>query len=158
MTIQPIRARTALQRIASSSAGEQSIARHHVPEARTDAGTQGSGWLGSLFLGLSLVFVYLINGRELGTDDTFAASLLPLNILRGEGVYLENRRPGDVGLYGPIPFSMGDLTWAHRDDVSARARLGRPAPGRPTGRRAGFLSSRLGPRSSSWPSRKVSGW
>ncbi len=68
---------------------------------------QGSGWLGSLFLGLSLVFVYLINGRELGTDDTFGASLLPLNILRGEGVYLENRRPGDVGLYGPIPFSMG---------------------------------------------------
>jgi len=67
---------------------------------------RGAGWLGSLFLGLFLVFLYLINGREIGTDDTLTASLLPLYILRGEGVYLENRRPGNVGLNGPIPLYM----------------------------------------------------
>ncbi len=49
------------------------------------------GWLGSLALGALLLFIYLINGRDLGTDDTSSATLLPINILRGEGIYLENR-------------------------------------------------------------------
>jgi hypothetical protein len=49
------------------------------------------GWLASVVLGALLLFVYLINGRELGTDDTFSATLLPLNILRGEGIYLERK-------------------------------------------------------------------
>ena len=62
-----------------------------------------SGWLGSLFLGMALVFVYLINGRELGTYDTISASTLPLNILRGEGVYLDSRRMGDLRSKPALP-------------------------------------------------------
>ncbi|HEX3448894.1 MAG TPA: hypothetical protein VHS97_11605, partial [Isosphaeraceae bacterium] len=45
-----------------------------------------SGWLGSIFLGLALFLVYMSNGRELGTYDTISASLLPLRILRGDGI------------------------------------------------------------------------
>lgn len=63
----------------------------------------GSGWLGSLCLGIALVFVYMINGRELGTYDTISASLLPLHILRGDGIYLDSRRLGDVRLNPPFP-------------------------------------------------------
>ena len=57
---------------------------------------RGSGWLGSLFLGLALVFVYMINGRELGTYDTISASLLPLCILRGDGIYFDIKLLGNV--------------------------------------------------------------
>ena len=60
-------------------------------DQRVQAAPPRPGWLASIVLGALLLFVYLINGRELGTDDTFSATLLPLNILRGEGIYLENK-------------------------------------------------------------------
>ena len=41
-----------------------------------------SGWLGSLFLGLALFLVYLINGRELGTEDTYRRRGFRLNLAR----------------------------------------------------------------------------
>src|SRR6478735_7926318 len=49
----------------------------------------GRGWPGSTLLGLALFAVYLSNGREIGTYDTIPASLLPLTILRGEGLHLD---------------------------------------------------------------------
>jgi hypothetical protein len=63
------------------------------------------GWLGSLALGALLLFVYLINGRDLGTEDTFSATLLPINILRGEGIYLENRFYPKELVNVPLPFA-----------------------------------------------------
>ena len=57
--------------------------------AGSSAPAQHAGWLGSLFLGIALLAVYLINGRELGCDDTFSANLIPLNILRGHGISFE---------------------------------------------------------------------
>jgi len=67
------------------------------------AARRGSGWRGSLFLGLALVFAYMVNGRELGTYDTISASLLPLRILRGDGIYIDSRRQGDVRFNFPLP-------------------------------------------------------
>jgi hypothetical protein len=55
-----------------------------------------SGWLGSLFLGLALVVIYMINGRDLGTYDTIANSVLPFFILRGGGIYFDNEVMGHV--------------------------------------------------------------
>ncbi len=57
---------------------------------------QGSRWLGSLCLGLALVFIYMINGRDLGTYDTISTSLLPLFIVRGEGIYFDNKLMGNM--------------------------------------------------------------
>jgi hypothetical protein len=71
------------------------------PRLKATAG--GSGWLGSLFLGLALVFVYMINGRDLGTDDTISASMLPLFILRGDGIYFDNDHLGKVRSNRPLP-------------------------------------------------------
>jgi hypothetical protein len=62
-----------------------------------------SGWLGSLFLGLALLFAYLINGRDLGGYDTISASVLPLSILRGDGIYFDNEHWGRVDLNRPMP-------------------------------------------------------
>jgi hypothetical protein len=76
------------------------------PDRGKTTAAGGAGWSGSVFLGLFLAVVYLINERTIGPDDTMTASLLPFYILRGEGIYLENRRPGDVGLSGPIPHFM----------------------------------------------------
>jgi hypothetical protein len=57
---------------------------------------RGSGWLGSLCLGVALVFIYMINGRDLGTYDTISTSLLPLFIVRGEGIYFDNKLMGNM--------------------------------------------------------------
>ncbi len=67
------------------------------------APTHRSSWLGSSALGIMLLSIYLCNGRDIGSDDTFSATLLPLNILRGEGVYLDNPRLGDIGTNKNIP-------------------------------------------------------
>ncbi len=64
---------------------------------------QGSGWLGSLCLGLALVFIYMINGRELGTYDTISTSLLPLFIVRGEGINFDNKLMGNLKSNGTLP-------------------------------------------------------
>ncbi len=65
--------------------------RGTAPEQpRRPATPRGSGWLGSLSLGLALASVYLMNGRDMGTYDTIATTVLPLRILRGHGIYLDD--------------------------------------------------------------------
>jgi len=64
---------------------------------------QGSGWLGSQFLGVALVCAYMINGRDLGSYDTISATVLPLNILRGDGIYFDNSHLGNVRSNLPFP-------------------------------------------------------
>src|SRR5262245_43130185 len=63
----------------------------------------GSSWLGSLSLGLALAFIYVVNGRDLGTFDTLSSALLPLSILRGDGIYLDNGRLGELDTTRPLP-------------------------------------------------------
>jgi hypothetical protein len=63
----------------------------------------GSGWLGSLLLGVGLFVAYSINGRDLGSYDTISATLLPLYILRGDGIYFDNSHLGNVRSNVPIP-------------------------------------------------------
>jgi hypothetical protein len=53
---------------------------------------------------LVLALIYLANGRDIGTDDTYSATLLPLNILRGEGVYLGNRYHNHLPRNFPVPY------------------------------------------------------
>ncbi len=48
------------------------------------------GWITSVGLGLSLLALYLANGREIGSYDTEATALLPRAILRGDGVHLDH--------------------------------------------------------------------
>jgi hypothetical protein len=62
------------------------------------------GWLVSIGVGVCLFVVYLSNGRDLGTDDTYSATLLPLNILKGKGVFLEEGYRKDVGRDFPLPY------------------------------------------------------
>jgi hypothetical protein len=64
---------------------------------------RGTGWLGSLCLGLALTIVYMINGRDLGSYDTISTTLLPLCILRGDGIYFDNGRLGNVRSNDPLP-------------------------------------------------------
>jgi hypothetical protein len=52
-----------------------------------------NGWLGSLALGMTLWLIYSANDRCLGGYDAVGTSLLPLNILRGDGVYLDRFWP-----------------------------------------------------------------
>ena len=73
------------------------------PNLATHSTSVLAGWPGSVFLGLALFFAYMINGRDLGTYDTISASLLPLYILRGDGIYFDNEHLGQVGLNKPIP-------------------------------------------------------
>src|SRR5215831_11243308 len=62
-----------------------------------------SGWLGSMSLGLALAFIYLVNGRDMGTFDTLSTALLPLSILRGDGIYFDNGRLGAWDPTRPLP-------------------------------------------------------
>jgi len=57
------------------------------PGSSTDR--RRKGWLGSLALGLALWAVYSANDNYLGSYDTVGTCLLPLNLLRGDGVYLD---------------------------------------------------------------------
>src|SRR3954465_14505600 len=61
------------------------------------------GWAASTLLGLALVAVYLSNGREIGSYDTIPASLLPLTILRGEGLHLDRYAPLLAEADGRLP-------------------------------------------------------
>lgn len=65
---------------------------------------RGAAWLSSLVLGVALLAVYLANGRELGSDDTFSASLIPFNILRGHGIYFEAIHNRIEAADMPIPY------------------------------------------------------
>jgi hypothetical protein len=49
--------------------------------------------VGSLLLGLLLMAVYSANGRDISSLDTVATSMLPLTILRWEGVYVDHFVP-----------------------------------------------------------------
>lgn len=52
-----------------------------------------SGWTASWILGIGIAMVYLANGREVGAYDTIPSTLLPLAILRGDGLHLDRFRP-----------------------------------------------------------------
>src|SRR5262249_20723265 len=49
------------------------------------------GWRGSLALWLSLVAIYLANGRDFSTTDTSPTTVWPLTIRRRERVYLDSQ-------------------------------------------------------------------
>jgi hypothetical protein len=83
-----------------------------VPESGGRSVFRASGWLSLLLIFVGLALVYLANGQEIGTYDTIGTALLPLTILRGDGVYLDRFRPilreGDgrlpayLGRFGPL--------------------------------------------------------
>lgn len=64
-----------------------------MPEDTATSIDRLGDWGRSALLGLVLVVVYLVNGRDLGTYDTAATTMLPLILLRGEGVYLDRFAP-----------------------------------------------------------------
>lgn len=76
---------------------------------------RGSGRLGSLLLGVALVFVYMMNGRDMGTYDTIATTVLPLRILRGHGIYLDD---GPTGMRRAKPAHNEFVTISHGRLVS----------------------------------------
>ena len=49
-------------------------------------------WLVSAALGVVVAAIYLSNGREIGAFDTTPASLIPLSIVRGDGLHLDRFR------------------------------------------------------------------
>ena len=49
-------------------------------------------WPFSLILGTGIALVYLANGREIGAFDTIPTMLLPLAIVRGDGLHLDRFR------------------------------------------------------------------
>ena len=50
-------------------------------------------WPATLILGTVVALVYLANGREIGAFDTTPTTLVPLAIMRGDGLYLDRFRP-----------------------------------------------------------------
>ncbi len=60
-----------------------------IEDSGSPAPSQGGGWWTSLILGLGLLLVYTANGREMGTDDTEATTMLPLALVRGDGFSLD---------------------------------------------------------------------
>ncbi len=50
-------------------------------------------WPASVVLGIGVALVYLANGREIGAFDTTPTILLPLAIVRGDGLHLDRFRP-----------------------------------------------------------------
>jgi hypothetical protein len=59
-----------------------------------------SGWPTSLVLGIGIALIYLANGREIGAFDTVPTTLLPLSILRGDGLRLDRFRPLFLRVWG----------------------------------------------------------
>src|SRR4051794_24648661 len=57
------------------------------------AKSPGRGWWTSWVLGLLLWVVYSSGSQYLGTIDTIATTLLPLAIVRGDGLALDRFRP-----------------------------------------------------------------
>src|SRR5437868_14675001 len=66
---------------------------HAVADPGRRAGSRGTGWWTSLILGVSLLLVYSANGRDLGSTDTVATTLLSLAIVRGDGLALDRFLP-----------------------------------------------------------------
>ena len=69
------------------------------PSPQTPPTPGRSGWVGSFALGGLIFAVYLANGREIGTDDTEAATLMSIGLSRGEGIYLDRF----FGARGSVP-------------------------------------------------------
>jgi hypothetical protein len=59
-----------------------------------------NGWPASLVLGIAVALVYLANGREIGAFDTVPTTLLPLSIVRGDGLRLDRFRPLFLRVWG----------------------------------------------------------
>src|SRR5262249_43243440 len=64
-----------------------------IADAPRRARSRGGAWWTSLILGLSLLLIYSANARDLGTDDTVATTLLPLAMVRGDGLALDRFLP-----------------------------------------------------------------
>jgi hypothetical protein len=61
-------------------------------------------WPASLVVGLVITVIYLSNGREIGAFDTVPTTLLPLSVLRGDGIHLDRFRPLFIRMWGtPTP-------------------------------------------------------
>src|SRR4051812_41227539 len=59
-------------------------------------------WATAAALWVGLFGVYASNGREIGASDTIPSVLLPISILRGDGVHLDRFRhiwPTDLPYY-----------------------------------------------------------
>ena len=54
----------------------------------------------SVVLGIAVALVYLANGREIGAFDTIPTTLLPLSIMRGDGLRLDRFRPLFLRVWG----------------------------------------------------------
>jgi hypothetical protein len=89
LTVGRINDDLSMNKVSSGTASEQ---------PQRQATSRSSGWLGSLLLGLALVFVYLMIGRDTGSYDTISTTLLPLRVLRGNGIYLDD---GPLGMRRP---------------------------------------------------------
>jgi hypothetical protein len=72
--------------------------------ARSNVPARRASWLRSFLLGGFLLAVYLSNGRDLGCDDTFSASLIPHGVLRGNGIYFETTHLGVANFDVAIPY------------------------------------------------------
>jgi hypothetical protein len=70
-------------------------------------------WVVSLGLAVFLVVVYESNDHELATHDTVGNSLLPLAILRGEGIFLDARWPS-VQTWNSNPMWIAESWHGHR--------------------------------------------
>jgi hypothetical protein len=67
------------------------------------------GWFSSLLIFVGLTLVYLGNGRVLVNLDTAANAMLPLAMLRGDGVYLDRFAPFLLSDRGKVPFYLSQF-------------------------------------------------
>src|SRR5262245_32019631 len=68
------------------------------------ARTRGRKWGITVILGLGLALLYSATDADLGSHDTLPATMLPLTLLRGEGLALDRferllREGGELPLY-----------------------------------------------------------
>jgi hypothetical protein len=73
------------------------VSRANDPDVAEDPGrparSPSRGWWTSLAVGVALLLIYLSNHRDLGTNDTVATTLLPVALVRGDGLVLDRFRP-----------------------------------------------------------------
>jgi hypothetical protein len=78
----------------------------------------GLAWKQSLLLGVVVLGVYSVNGREIPNWDTMASKLLPVALLRGDGPFLDRFGPvllPEQGSDEPLPYY---LAWERSHLVS----------------------------------------
>src|SRR6185312_15139616 len=54
---------------------------------------EGGGFKSTLLLGFALFMIYSANGRAIGCGDTIPATLQPIALIRGDGLYLDRFEP-----------------------------------------------------------------